>query len=561
MHKLAKLIAEKISSGLQRKAITDAGKWAEIYRVMGAPFPGRWKWDNHPWLYEPHKCQSSVQVVQKAAQLGFSELALNRTFHSIDILGLSVLYVLPTEGDASDFSSTRFNVALENSDYLSTLFDSVKNVGLKRSGNSSLYLRGSKSRSKLKSIPTAVIVFDEVDEMVQENITLAIERQSGQREGTQGQLYISTPTIPEFGINKYFKESTQEIYFFKCPHCSKLIWFKYPDCVVVTADDITDPKVKNSHYICIECGHKLDHETKKDYLKPLALGGTGRYVPTYTNRDIVGYSCSQLYAIGTVITPEEIAKKVILSRTSPADLQELYNSKLGETCVVPGAKITDEEIETCISDYYSGNNNAKRSIRTMGIDVGTVFHWVIEEWYFEDDVEAMSINDRAVPKCLAIGSTNGGCNDVKELDDLMREYNIDQAVIDGEPERRIALQFANRWWGKVYLSDFISSCKGRQLQYGLEEEALIKINRTSWLDLSFSRFKSKRIFLPVDTPSEYKRHIKEPQRIYKKDRDGNPTGVYESVSADHFAFARLYSELAIAVAQIQTQNTDVKGVL
>src|SRR5688500_6916945 len=170
MHKLAQLIADRVAMGLKRKSVTNCAKWAEMYRVMGGSFPGPWKWDHHPWLYDMHLAEGVKIIGQKAAQMGYTKWALNKTFYTMDVLGLSALYILPTSDDASDFSAYRFDRALENSLYLLKFFSDVQNVGYERDGNASLYVRGSLSRSKLKTVDRVLIVCDELDEMVPENI-------------------------------------------------------------------------------------------------------------------------------------------------------------------------------------------------------------------------------------------------------------------------------------------------------------------------------------------------------------------------------------------------------
>ena len=180
-HPLQVLLAERIASGLRRATIKECSQWATSYRMMGEPFPGRWSFKHHPWLEQMHDDDSEIIVGQKAAQMGFTELGLNKTFFAIDVKGQSVLYVLPANTpDAGDFSTSRFDPALELSTHLQHLFSNVKNIGHKRAGNSSLFIRGSRSRSQLKSIPTARIILDEVDEMNQANVPLAFERSSGQ---------------------------------------------------------------------------------------------------------------------------------------------------------------------------------------------------------------------------------------------------------------------------------------------------------------------------------------------------------------------------------------------
>ncbi|GAG15867.1 unnamed protein product, partial [marine sediment metagenome] len=251
IHTLEKVMANRIASGLQRKTITTCGRWAEKYRVMGKPFPGPWTFTHHPWSRELHDCTDPIMVGQKAAQMGFTECALNKSFFAIDIEGQSVLYVLPASTpDASDFSAARFDPALEMSPHLQGMFSNVKNVGHKRAGNASLYIRGSRSRSQMKSVPVALIIFDELDEMNQSNVTLAEERTSGQEE--KQFFKLSTPTVDNFGINVDFIESSQEHFFFKCPCCGRQTRLLLKECLVVTGDSEHDRKLLDSYYKCKE---------------------------------------------------------------------------------------------------------------------------------------------------------------------------------------------------------------------------------------------------------------------------------------------------------------------
>ena len=163
-HELAQLFAERLSGGIRRKSIRSCSRWASEYRVMGKPYPGKWSFDHHPWIRTPHDDETEEICVQKAAQLAWTEWALNKTFYNIDIKGNSVLYILPAATpDARDFSTARFDPALELSAHLQSLFDDVKNIHHKRSGNANLYIRGSRVKSQLKSVPVSLIILDEIN--------------------------------------------------------------------------------------------------------------------------------------------------------------------------------------------------------------------------------------------------------------------------------------------------------------------------------------------------------------------------------------------------------------
>src|SRR5688572_6886566 len=141
MKEMELLFRERIASGLRRSSLTKCSRWACEYRFMGQPFPGRWSFDHHPWLKEPHDTEHKKNIVQKAAQMGFTEWALNLCFYTMDIKGKDVLYVLPAKTpDAGDFSSGRFDAALEESAHLENMFSDVKNIGHKRAGTRNMYI-------------------------------------------------------------------------------------------------------------------------------------------------------------------------------------------------------------------------------------------------------------------------------------------------------------------------------------------------------------------------------------------------------------------------------------
>lgn len=535
MSRLQLLFAERMNAGLSRKSVTTASRWAEKYRFMSAPFPGLWQFKHHPWLYEMHNSEHPMNIGQKAAQLGFTEMLLNRVFYTIDVKRMDVLYILPnTRPDAADFSASRFDKALELSDHLKAMFSDVNNVGHKRAGSVNLFIRGSNSRPGLKSIPVSFIAFDEVDEMEQKNIPLAMERTAGQVE--KFVWMISTPTIEDHGINKFFKNSTQEHFFFPCPGCNKFIELKYPESFVLIGDTITDPRIGESHYICTECRRILREEEKTTYLQKAIWKATA----SGSNR---GFYCNQMYS--TTIKPKEIAEKVFMGQSNEFDEQELYNSKLGLTHAPESAKITDQMIGECIGNYTTKSTLSGGMI-TMGIDVGKKLHVEIDLWNVDTKYNTLDINIVSTPKVMWYGTLT----EFEQLDRLMIDYQVRFAVIDCAPEGRKAREFARRFYGFVRLCRFTSNAATKELKESEEEDLTVLADRTSWLDLALGRYKRGKdgITLPQDINAEYREQIKAPSRVPLKDRDGNPIARYitsDSVQ-DHYAFSRVYAEIALA---------------
>lgn len=529
---------------------------------MGRPFPGRWSFDHHPWLKQPHDDDCEEIVVQKGAQLGWTEWGLNKSFYAIDIKGDNVLYILPAATpDARDFSTSRFDPALEMSEHLQKLFDDVKNIHHKRSGNANLFIRGSRVKSQLKSVPAALVVLDEQEEMVQGNIALVRERMSGQLE--KQLLQLSTPRVERMGINKEFQGSTQDHYYFRCPFCSKLTELVYPDCLVITAESYADPRAKDSYLICKECKHILPHEGKKDFLATRVPGkskkiASGQWVSTHTNRSVRGYHISQLYSM--TVRPHELAISKLKGDTNSTDEQEFFNSKLGLTHEVEGARITETTILDCIGAHTMQYHSSGTRMVTLGIDVGDIIDWWVDEWIIDTRYPTIDISLISMPKTLAIGS----CKDFSDLDKLMVDYRVHSCVIDANPDKRKALEFANRWYGRVKLCLYVTGMQNsKQIREHEDGSHFVSVDRTSWMDLSLGRFHRKTIILPRDINERTKTHLKNPVRVTKRDKRGNIVAQYVTGEndPDHHAHARTYSEIALPIAAKLGQSHDTQGPL
>jgi hypothetical protein len=540
---LLREVAEHIASGLRRSSLTTCSRWAIECRVLGKPFPGPWSFYRHPWLREMLD-HDGDWVGKKSAQVGFTEAALNRVFFTMDIKRLDCLYVLPAKTpDGTDFSAGRFNSALELSPHLAKLFSSVKNVGHKRAGSTNLYIRGSRSTSGLKSIPAALLVLDEVEEMNKENISLAEERQSGQID--KQMIMISTPRVKGKGISSAFEGSTKESFFFICPSCSKLTTLIFPECIEIIGEHENDPRIHESYIKCKECKAKLPHEGKPDWLL------TGRWIPERADRLIRGFYINQLYS--STVTPGEIIKLYFKAQKNPADEQEFYNSKLGLEHSVAGSSISDDDIDKCIATFKSGAIPRPSTIVTIGIDQGKWIHYEINEWILKYS-NPSDPNSGAIPKVIERGKVLN----FEDLDGLMHKYRANFGVIDGLPETRKALEFAYRWHGLIKLCYYGNGVAGKSIVQS-KDEPKITVDRTTWLDLSLSRFRNGSIKLPVDVGYEYKNHIKALVRTFEKNDIGNAVASYTKADndPDHFAHARNYSEIALvfAIGMGQSQNT------
>jgi len=509
---------------------------------MPKPYEGPMNFTYHPWSVDIVNYDGPELYAEKSAQMGFSVDMMVIAFHALDQRRLSVLYGLPNQiPDARDFSTARFNPLIKSSPYIANMFTDINSIGLKMCGNNALYIRGSGGKAAFDSIPVGMVILDEIDKMSEHAIRRAVERQSAQIEKFfRG---ISTPSVPDFGIDKLYKTSTQDDYTFRCPHCSKYITLIFPDSLVITADSHHDPKIKDSHLICTECSHKLSHIAKPEYLKK------GKWIPKYPDRIARGVTISQLYSCSK--RPHEIAIAYLKSFDSPVEEQELHNSILGLPHIVEGAKIDENTINSCIRipGYRNGDLSLAKGFITMGIDVGRHFHISIVKWRFPQE-NLTDPHHQAIGTLIWQGKIPRISPDFTELDKVLHSWPEMQAiVIDAAPERASSLSFAKRYKGLAFTCDYNESAKGKEIQHdanGLR----VSVNRTMYLDLALSRINDQkpRIFFPMDLDQEYKIHLQALVRKPEQNTKGETIYRYIKVGArTDYAHTLGYNEVALEI--------------
>ncbi len=96
-----------------RRHPEDPHAWAMVYRRLGdRPFVDLYA------LRDIARDDAPLVIVQKSAQVGLTELMVNKALWAADTaLGGrgNVLYAMPTQNQMEDFAQARFDTAIQNS--------------------------------------------------------------------------------------------------------------------------------------------------------------------------------------------------------------------------------------------------------------------------------------------------------------------------------------------------------------------------------------------------------------------------------------------------------------
>ena len=556
----AEIFVQTIAAGLTKNSITSCSRWAEQHRVMGGAFGGRYSTKFHPWVKEILNSRAPFTWSMKAAQTGLTEAAINRAFYALDVQQRDVLYVLPTASAATDFSKARFGTALELSPHIKGMFLDVNSAGIKRAKGSTLYIRGSRGRDSLVSVPVGVMLLDEVDRMDIDRIWLALERLSGQLEKTVWGL--STPTVPGRGIHSLYMDTTQEHFFFKCPGCGKATELVWPDCIEIRGENVGDKECHDSYLKCKECGVKLEHKDKPNFL------ANGYWLPTIEdpNWDNRGFYVNQLYS--STVTPGELVIAYFRGFGSELAEKEFHNSKLGLPFVGQNAKVLPSQIDDAVDrgNYTMHDLRRPRSpndgLFVIGMDQGKKCTVTVSEMIRDGEIFGDDFASAHIEKVCWIARY--GMEEVWDrMAELMAEWQVSYYVCDADPELTEARKFCRKFGGFAATSRYRKVRTAKEIKIEGEETGapMLTVDRTNWIDTALGRFKTGRIILPRDVPDWYREQLRNLTRTYERvkvnegDKEEGVLAMWVNTGPDHAAHSLVYADLALTQAPMYSASS------
>ena len=407
----------------------------------GRPFNLR----DYPYLIKPYDSTHPFIVMRKGSQMGMSLLCVFRTIlRCKHMYPRGVLYLMPTKDDVSDFSKGRFDRIMQENPRLRALVGDTESANIKKIGHSVIYFRGTRSRSQLKSIPVDAIVYDEYDEMEMNMVALADKRVDGST--FKHRFKISTPTLPDFGIDYDYLRSNQQVWYIRCAACGErtCLELSFPQCLVRRKDG-------EVVRVCKRCGKEI-HPVDGDWV-----------AARKDVEDVEGYWVSQLNS--PTVDPRTILDDYENPRTV---LSEFWNHRLAMAYADIDDLLDDKTLNAACRDTAREYASGVESI--LGADIGKDdVHWVIGRKVSESAVDVLDYGRYT------------GEGDLGRMADKMARFKVELGVIDEMAETRKLREFKDKHAG--IFGNYYSA--GQRSGYEWDYAArIVKENRTESLDAS-----------------------------------------------------------------------------
>lgn len=366
------------------------------------------------------------------------------------------------------------------------------------------------------SVPVDFEVFDELDEAPQNAVDMALERMGHSDVGEL--LFLSNPTLPDYGIDRLFQQTDQQYWLLKCEKCNEYtdLVGTFPDCL----RRIRGGKVIRA---CCKCGAELNP----------SIGAWVAKHPSITERR--GRQYSQLYSQSRTTAPDLILQKF----QTTDNMTDFYNLKIGVAYVDAANRLSVQEVLACCGDH--GFESSSEQGCFMGVDQGSNLHVVIGRHHKTRGGEI-----------IYVGVLKGNNEDDKhddsgwrELDALMNRYKVMRCVVDAMPNTKHARNFSERFHGRVFLCYYNEHQKGSYRWN--EKDMIVQANRTESLDSSHREITTHNIILP--RASDIMRDFAEQmhnvaKRLEVDDETGSQKYIYHRLGKDHFRHSFNYENMA-----------------
>ena len=519
---------------LQHMARLDTLMWVDINKIkfregmnftlVGHRFQADMLCDNSP-----------RQCTMKGAQIGLTSTWMLKIAHGMSYgkYPQGAIYFFPTSSKAEEFCKSRFDPLLSINPCLRRLVQSTNAATIKQIANSWLYFRGARMTHKvggatsgkessinLKETPADVLVFDECDEMKPTMIELAKTRMFHSK--VRQEAYLSTPTVPDWGIDRLYQASDMRVWMIKCLKCNHetCLELEFPECL---GERTVDDKMQ-AFKKCMKCGEEI-------------FTRDGNWIAQQPSKaeDMVGWWISSLNSY--FVQPTEILNSY---RNPPeGGLSEVYNSLLGMPYIDTENRLTASQVfNRCGKDPMQMENDGPCC---AGVDVGKDLHVTIGYKPGRDTIKVI--------KMARISNFN-------DLHDLSQRFNIRCMVIDKYPETHKVRDFRKQERFPIFMCGYQEG-KQRGPTAWDEKNREIHGNRTELLDASHNIIaNTDRLELPRKTEEVevYANHMSNAAKVLETDDDtGARLYKYRKLGADHYRHSTNY--LMLAAERVGTVNS------
>jgi hypothetical protein len=456
--------------------------------------------DKYRFMRAVYTDNSPLICCMKCAQIGFTTYEIIKTAHECNYGGYDIIYVLPTADDVKKFSGGKTNKILAQNPVMQKWTQDKDSIEQKQFGKNTIYYQGSWTERAALMITAKKLVVDEYDRCK----PAIVEQYDSRLQSVADpkKAFFSNPSIPDFGVDKFYKISDQKK------------WHITHSC---GSQFVMDEKCINYDleiYQCPKCQGEITDEERRmgEWIATAEGKWSGYWIPLW-------------------IAPWMSAKKITEYKKEKTP-EYFANFVAGLPYVGGGNKVSASTIIKCLNKEI--NNQEPRII--IGVDTGLPIHYVLanKQGFFH------------YGKC---SDPTTGKDPYDELEALLRRFPTSIIVADQGGDLIGIRKLQAKYPGRVFLTWYRANRKTQEIITWGEgaEYGKVEADRNRLIQLFIDEMMDKRITFN-GTESEWQDYITHWMNIYRSWEE-NALGVkefkWERTGPDHWVHASMYARIGL----------------
>lgn len=467
--------------------------------------------------------RSNLIVAMKSAQIGFTTYEIIKTAHECKNEGYDILYVLPTSDDVKRFSGGKTNKIIAQNPVFHSWTKDKDSIEQKQFGQNTVYYQGSWTERAALMITAKKLVVDEYDRCKQQIVEMYDSRLQSVLHPKKA--FFSNPSMPDFGVDKYYQLSDQKK------------WHVTHSCGVRFILDESCVDYTQQIYRCPRCLQEITDEERRmgDWYNKDDVRWTG---------DIVGDYQWSGWWIPLWVNPIMSAKKIADYKKEKTP-EYFANFVAGLPYVGTNNALNQKMLEANLTNKV--NDQTGRVI--IGVDTGHNIHYVLQNKqgiFYHGYIKSVAENEAS-----PIPIPNYDPYD--ELERQLKKYPHSIIISDQGGDLIGIRKLQAKYPSRVYLCWFTKETKTQQIiRWGENEETgKVLVDRNRMIQMCVDEITEQR--MPINgTVQDWQPYFSHWLNLYRAreivDEQEPSYGwrwVWKRKGADHFALASVYARIGI----------------
>lgn len=458
----------------------------------------------HRYLFDIYSDRSPFICSTKAAQIGFTTYEILKSLHEAKNDGCDIIYVLPTAEDVKQFSGGKTNRIIDNNPCLQNWTKDKDSVEQKQIGKATIYYRGSWTERTALMISAQKLIVDELDRCKQS----IVEQYDSRLQHTVNprKAFFSNPSLPDFGISKYYALSDQKKWHVK--HSCNAVFVMDESCIDYKAEI----------YRCPKCAGEITDEERR----------MGEWVATSTGE-------WSGYWIPLWINPMFSAKKICAYKKGKTS-EYFANFVAGLPYVNPNDALSQGTLEKNLVKEV----NAQEGRIIIGLDTGHNLHYTMmnKQGVFYHGY-CPSIAENPTP----------GYDPYLIIEKRLLQYQNSILVADQGGDLIGVRKLQAKYPGRIFLCWFVKETKTQQLiRWGENEEhGKVLVDRNRVIQLAVDQLNDGRMAIngAVNDWQPFFNHALNIYRVKEITDENEPTygwrWIWKRKGPDHLFLSLIYA--------------------